>query len=138
MTGTYVRGDRIPGSFIVGTVPIEDSPLTSQNTSQMMSATTNNPMEEDTASTIGQATQEAVRVLELRNTSEVPLSQEQALQNMQEFLCNIENQWWEYEDNTLFDNHGVRPGDHHGRQFRHLRQLIKEFGGGSESPEDED
>ena len=122
----------------MGTVPIEDSPLTSQNTSQMMSATTNNPMEEDTASTIGQATQEAVRVLELRNTSEVLLSQEQALQNMQEFLCNIENKWWEYEDNTLFDNHGVRPGDHHGRQFRHLRQLIEEFGGGSESPEDED
>ena len=103
-----------------------------------MSTTTNNPTEEDTASTIGQATREAVRALELRNTSKVPLSREQALQNMQEFLCNIENQWWEYEDNTLFDNHDVRPGDHHARQFRCLHQLIKEFRGGSESPEDED
>ena len=103
-----------------------------------MSTTTNNPMEEDTASTIGQAIREAVRALELCNTSKVLLSREQALQNMQESLRNIENQWWEYEDNTLFDNHGVRPGDHHARQFRRLRQLIEEFGGGSESPEDED
>ena len=30
VTGTYVRGDHIPGR---GTVPIEDSPLTSRNTS---------------------------------------------------------------------------------------------------------
>ena len=57
---------------------------------------------------------------------------------MQEFLHNIENQWWEYEDNTLFNNHGVRPRDHHARQFRCLHQLIEEFGGGSESPKDED
>ena len=78
-TGTYVRGDCIPGSFIVGTVPIEDSPLTSQNISQVMSTTTNNPMEEDMASTIGQAAQEAVRALKLCNTPEAPLSQEQAL-----------------------------------------------------------
>ena len=137
-TGTYIRGDRIPGSFIVGTVPIEDSPLTSRNTSRVMSTMTNNPTEEDMASTIGQAVQEAVGALELRNTSEVPLSREQVLQNMQEFLHNIENQWWEYEDNTLFDNHGMRPGDHHTRQFRRLHQLIEEFGGGSESPKDED
>ena len=99
----------------MGTVPIKDSPLTSQNTSRVMSTTTNNPTEENTASTIGQATREAVRVLKLHNTPEAPLSWEQALQNMQEFLCNIENQWWECEDNTLFDNHGMRPGDHHAR-----------------------
>ena len=57
---------------------------------------------------------------------------------MQEFLCNIKNQWWEYKDNVLFNNHGVRPRDHHTRQFRHLHQLVEEFGGGSESPEDKD
>ena len=77
-------------------------------------------------------------MLELHNTPEALLSQEQVLQNMQEFLRNIKNQWWEYEDNTLFDNHSVRPGDHDARQFRCLRQLIEEFRGGSEFPEDED
>ena len=103
-----------------------------------MSTTTNNPTEENTASTIGQAAQEVVRALKLRNTPKAPLSREQVLQNMQEFLCNIENQWWECEDNTLFNNHGVRPGDHHTRQFRHLCQIIEEFRGGSKSPEDKD
>ena len=32
----------------------------------------------------------------------------------------------------------MRPGDHHTRQFRRRCQLIKEFGGGSELPKDED
>jgi len=57
---------------------------------------------------------------------------------MQEYLHDVENQWWEYEDNILFDNHGVRPNEHHARQFRCLHQLLEEFGGGSESPGDED
>ena len=46
-------------------------------------------------------------MLELCNTPKAPLSWEQVLQNMQEFLHNIKNQWLEYENNTLFDNHGV-------------------------------
>jgi len=136
--GNYTGGDRIPGSFVIGTVPIEDSPLTSRNTSRVMSFGNDTPMEEDTSSTIGQAAREAVRALEMHNTPEAPASREQALQYMQEYLRDVENQWWEYEDNILFDNHGVRPNEHHARQFRHLHQLLEEFGGGSESPGDED
>jgi len=73
----------------------------------------------------------------MHNTPEAPVSWEQALQYMQEYLCNVENQWWEYEDNILFDNHGIRPNEHHAQQFWYLCQLLEEFGGGSESPGDE-
>jgi len=89
----------------------------SRNTSRVMRFGNDTPMEEDMSSTIGQAACEAIRALETHNTPEAPASQEQALQYMQEYLHDIENQWWEYEDNILFNNHGIRPNEHHAQQF---------------------
>ena len=125
--GNYGLGARLPGSFIGGAEPIEDSPLTERNT-----PTTNNlggttPAREISSAVTGLTALEAMRVISNHPASAVPMSRDQALAKIQKYLLEIEQQWLKYDKGTSpSDNQGMCPvGNHHAKQFRRVRQVLE-------------
>ena len=96
--GNYGLGARLPGSFIGGAEPTEDSPLNKRNTPMTNNLGSNTPAREISSAITGLTALEAMRVISDRPASAVPMSRDQALTEIQRYPLEIEQQWLEYDE----------------------------------------